>query len=56
MDDWKVFCELSIVAMAVILVVSFAVGAASCNRSEQTDHEVSPKAAAPSDRDVRHVK
>ncbi len=46
MDDWKMFCELSIVVMAVMLVVSFTVGAASCNRSEQKDHEISPQAAA----------
>ncbi len=62
MDDWKLFCELSILAMAVILVVVFTVGAASCNRSEQKDHKISPQAAAhkcipaPRDRDGRHVK
>ena len=38
MNDWNLFCELSLVAMVVMFVVWFAVVSASWEPSERKDH------------------
>jgi hypothetical protein len=44
MNDWKLFCELSLVAMVVMFALWFAIMSKSMNCSEQKDQEPAVKA------------
>ncbi len=62
MNDWTLFCELSLVAMVVMFVVWFAVVSALWKPTDEKHHEGAGPAgtkgslAAPCDRLGRHVK